>query len=79
MRLKIEQTSFNPSTRKVWLEGVELRHLMDLTLEFSPDVVTTATLTIGVDALEVDAETAAHLIAEIREAAIRGESAKGAD
>lgn len=75
MKLKFEQTGFGPSMRKIWLDGVELKHVLDLTLEFTHDAFTTATLRIAPDEIEIDTETAAHLIAAIRELAIEEEAA----
>ncbi len=69
MQLKIRQTGMNSHGLKVWLEGVELLHLFSLTLECQLHQGTVATLRIAVDGLDVDTQTAAHLIAFIRERA----------
>jgi hypothetical protein len=76
MRLKFEQTGFSPTTRRTWLDDLELKHVIDLTLEVPGDGFTRATLTIAPDQIEIDAETAAHLIAAIRELAIHHEVAQ---
>jgi hypothetical protein len=77
MKLKFEQTGFSPTTRRIWLDGMELKHVVEFTLEVLRDGYTTATLRIAPQEIEIDAETAAHLIAQIRELAIRDEAERG--
>jgi len=66
MRLKIRQKSYRPGNTDIWLDDVKLTSLERLTIEWSKDDITIATLRIAVDDLDIDAESAQRLIAMVK-------------
>jgi hypothetical protein len=70
LKLKIEQRGIDPRTARVWLEGIEITQgLHELSVRWTTNEVTEATLTIGINSLELDARTLAalHAIVKISE------------
>lgn len=60
-KLRIEQHDIRPRMARVWLNDVELTApgggLMGFSIDFSGNAVTTAILKVGLEDLEIDAET----------------------
>jgi hypothetical protein len=64
-KLKIEQPGLGPHTTRVWLDDREITSVLQgLTVEWGPDRVTSATITIGISELECGAQTLVNLIAQ---------------
>jgi hypothetical protein len=67
-KLRIEQSSLNPKTTRVWLNDQDITGcLMGLSLVWGADTITEATITIGVRELECGAQTLVNLIATSRD------------
>ncbi len=70
-KLRIEQQSLSPRTTRVWLNEQEISNcLTGISLEWRPDRVTEATLTIAVGELEIDATVLVSLIGRTQDPAL---------
>ena len=64
--LKIESPGASWQGTKVFLDGVEIKGLRELTLDISVDDINTVRMVIAVDRVEVDAETLVALQAHVK-------------
>jgi hypothetical protein len=66
-RLRISQPTLHPRSMQVWLNDFEVTSFLgELSLSFQRDSVTTATLVIMPDRIEIDAQTLANLEAWVK-------------